>query len=334
MDALDKLDAISSSVSWRSLAAETTDKEYRKLVALINVTSYSQLSELHACPRKFVLNKAAAALGEAERINNTDFAFGHSVGAGVQTYFATGDVDQGLFAGFVSWKLPYDATNASQKRPTPTKSIILANLAIEKFAAMGLHDEWEVVILPNGKPAVEVAFRIDCENGYKHYGHIDIILRNKRTGQIAVGEFKTSGFTNVDEALYANSSQALGYSVVIDAIFPGFTDYEVLYFVYSAVSREWNVMPFNKSRTAKAEFLQDLLLDHSAISTYRKMNFWPKRGESCFNYSRRCEHFGVCNLTTHTSAIKELGANDEAEDVDFKFTLSDLIASQGGSAGE
>lgn len=325
---LDKLDAISLDTSWVKLAASVTDKDYRRIVSYDNVTSYSQLTTLHTCPRMFQLDKANAkqpSLPTDDGVqSNVDFAFGHSVGGGVATLIATESLKAGLFAGFISWKADYFATNKKGN-----KSLAHAQIAIEQFHHQGLADEWEVYLLDDGVPAVEVAFALDCENGYTHYGHIDIILRHKVTQRLAIGEFKTTGYAQVDDASYANSSQGVSYGVVLDSIAPGFSDFEVHYFVYSSASKEWQVLPFTKSLTAKAAYLQDLLLDHSNISTYKQLGFFPQRGESCANqYGRRCKYFGICDLTSHAKEFVDLPAGTDAENVHFKFKLSELVAQQ------
>jgi hypothetical protein len=311
---------------WKKLAGDVTDKEYRKIVAFDNCTSYSQLLDLHRCPRLFQQEKASAkqpASTDYIAQPNLDFAFGHSVGAGISTLLATGSITAGLFASFVSWKADYFGDNGKGK------SLAHAQIAIEQFHHQGLLQEYDVYRLPSGEPAVEIAFMVDAENGYQHYGHIDLILQHRGTKKLAVLECKTTGYSSVDEALYYNSSQALSYSVVLDSISPGNTDYEVIYIVYSSTSREWQILPFLKSFTEKSGWLQDLLLDHASIRQYRQLNFFPKRGESCANqFGRRCKYFGICDLTTHASSYEDIPAERTAENVNFAFKLSDLVAQQ------
>jgi len=282
------------------------------------------LCELHACPRKFQHIKARAASGGGQ-LSNVDFAFGHSVGSGVQALLASNfDMAAGIFNGFLAWRIPYEAALDKKK-----KSIWQATLAIQKYAAFHAEalDDWQVWTLPSGKPAIELSFSVDFENGYKHYCHIDCILENKYTHKLAIQENKTDGFKDIEEAKYANSSQALSYAVLIDQLRED-TSYEVFYCVYSTVAQEWQLLPFTKSISHKAEWINDVLLDHAALSTYHQLDFYPKRGESCYNYMRRCEFFGVCNLTSSLRAAKELPREQEAERVDFAFTISEIRARQ------
>lgn len=333
------LDQVVLGDNWKRLAKQTTDKDYRRIVSFDNCTSYSQTQDLHACPRRYQLIKAEAktdAGADPVQQTNLDFAFGHSVGAGVQTLIATGKLVAGLFAGFISWKADYfadlDELNAGYGRRTrKNKSLAYAQLAIEKFFAQGLTKDWEIYLLPDGSPAVELAFCVDTQNGFQHYGHIDLILRHLESKRIAVWELKTNGSNDIDEATYANSNQALGYGVVLDYIEPDLADYDVIYAVYSTSSMEWHILPFRKSLTQKAEWLADILLDHNNISTYRKMGFFPKRGESCRQYNRRCKFFGICDLTSHVSYV-DLPIERQAENVNFLITKDDIIQNQRSKA--
>ena len=328
----------------KRISANTSDKAYRRLTASGNVTSYSKLAAFHKCPRAYELDQLDANSPHhvESDIVNLDFAFGHSVGAGIQTYAATRSLVAAQFAAFVAWKADWDAEKTDNKGNPKGKSLTWAQVAVEKFGYFYQREltDFEVVTLPNGKPATELSFAIDMENGFYHFGHIDTLLQSKSTGRLAVWEGKTTGFESVDEALYANSSQALSYSVVVDAIAKTLncsgTDYEVIYVVYSSATRDFQLLPFGKTRTQRAEWLQDVLLDHASIKQYETIKFYPKRGESCFNssFKSRCKHFGNCTMSNGAlhpnTVIKQLETIEDVEAVDFKFTLSELIAAQKG----
>jgi hypothetical protein len=305
--------------------AATSKKAYHTLVKYQNVTSYSQLQVLHACPRKLQLNKYNAETTE-EVQEQVHFAFGHSVGAGVQNWFITKKLHVAQFNSFMAWTIGFFSEIRKKK-----KSIWEAGIAVEKFVefwAINMED-WEVLVLPNGKPAIELSFSLDCGNGYKHYSHVDVVLRHKDTGEVAVLELKTTGLASAEEAVYANSSQALGYSIVLDTLFPGIASYEVFHAVYSSTDRSWSFLPFLKTVAHKAEWIKDLLLDHATMDKYEELKFYPKRGESCFSFFRRCEYFGSCNIVPDTE-LPRLGMEEEAEVVDFAIKLEDVIRAQQG----
>lgn len=314
---LDKLASINLTFQ------DTSNKSYQILQSYRNTTSYSMLNELHSCARKFQLIKSRAAAG-GSGANNVDFAYGHSVGSGIQAWLASGDLNAAIFNAMLAWRIGYEAAI-----PKKHKSIWDATLAVQKYVLFHQDQlsDWEVWTTPNGKPAIELSISIDFENGYKHYIHIDCILQHKQTGQLAVQENKTSGFKSVEEAIYANSSQALSYAVVVDMLRED-TSYEVFYCVYSSTDREWSMLPFTKHTSLKAEWITDVKLDHATLNTYHSLDFYPKRGESCYAFMRRCEFFGTCNLTSDICTPGLLAAEDEAERVDYSFKISDIIARQ------
>lgn len=312
-------------------AGDTTKKDYRAAYIYINVTSYSQRSVLHDCGRKYQILKNPNIGGGFAGATNIDFVFGHSVGAGIQTYLTTGNKQASLFAAFLAWTADFDS-----EIPKKGKGSWYAFLAVEKFChwwKSSMASEWELAWF-NRKPATELTFFLDTENGYYHAGHIDAVLRNRKTGKYLVLEIKTTAIRDVDEAQYGNSEQPLGYSLVLDKIVEHLnesTTFEILYLVYSSTKRELVPMSFTKDRTERAEWLQDLLLDHSLISTYRKLNFFPKRGDSCWSFSRRCPYYGLCDLGTykkqHNFKVFDRATMELPEPVDFEFTLTEITKS-------
>lgn len=323
----------------KRISANTSDKAYRKLTSHANVTSYSLLTDLHACPRRFELEKYSAntvAL-EIEGDINLDFAYGHAVGAGVQTYAATRNLVASQFAAFCAWKAPWDAEKFNKRGVSAKKSLTHAMIAVEKFQRVWdmAFQEWNVYVFPTGKPAVELAFAVNFENGFWYFGHIDMVLVHKIHKQLAVYEGKTTGWS-VNPASWGNSNQAIGYGVVVDKIAKDLgweTDYDVLYNIYSTGEEEFTVIPFHKSRTMRAGWLQDILLDHQTIATYQKLKFFPKRGESCVNqWGRECYWYGQCQMANDALFPGVVPPNLEdvhgVEALDYVFNLSELLAAQ------
>lgn len=310
-----------------SQAERTSKKDYRAAYIYYNVTSYSQREYLHDCPRLYQIYKTPSASGGDG--TNIHFVFGHSVGAGIQTYLVTRNKSAALFASFLAWNTDLDA-----EHPNKGKNSSFAVLAVEKFCRWWeeeMVNEWEIAYF-NGKPATELTFFLNCENGFYHAGHIDAILRHKRSGRYMVLEIKTTAIRNVDEAQYGNSEQPLGYSLILDKVagdLNATASFQVLYLVYSSTLRQCIPMPFTKSRDERIEWLQDLLLDHGTIATYKKLNFFPKRGDACWSFGGRCSYYGLCDLQAYKGKTAELRTFDRStmelpEPVDFEFTLSDI----------
>lgn len=315
-----------------ALAGETTDKEYATLHRHKNVLSYSILQGLHSCSRRFLLEKLQAnsrADAGIDRTPNIDFVYGHAVGAGAQAFLATNNLESALYATFISWygdwELGHEDYNAKKK-----KSLEASILATETFAHWfpAVADEWELFRLPDGRPAIEISFAIQLQGAW-YFGHIDAILRNTRTLRIAVGEFKTSGYSSIDDALYRNSGQALGYAIVLDALVGGIADYDVMYFVYSASAQEWNFLPFHKTAALKMEWIQDRLIDSGHVQQYFKLQHFPKNGQNCLQFNRRCQFYGECDLVSK-ERMNDLPVLEQVPEgmVDYVFSLDDILARQ------
>jgi hypothetical protein len=324
---LESARSLLESLSPKDSQSKTSDLvskvDYDKLIAAKNITSYSKLGSLHACPRKYQLSQYDAVHVQ-ERVPNVDFSFGHAVGAGFQEYFATKDMDKALWQCFLAW----DSDLLIEPAPRKKKFYPLASLAVQQvelFLASCELDEYEIAILPSGRSAIEVSFVIDCENGFLHRGHIDLIARNIKTGRIAVIEVKTSGFKGINAAIYYNSDQALSYSVIVDSLFPGTQEFEVFYVVYSVPDERWNVLPISKPVSAKAEFLSTLLLDHATIKTYEKLDFYPRRGSACYSFSRDCKYLMQCGAVLKQElpiiTLEEMKAGGA---IDFFTSASEL----------
>lgn len=287
--------------------------------------SYSGLLTLHSCPRQFQLDKMR---GVYERESSTTFAFGHCVGLGIQLCFEGKSESEILFALFQEWDV--DLFDESEKA---AESIWLAIHAVQKFIGMrmaGFLDEYELLYY-EGKPACELSFRITFPDGFRYRGYVDAVLRHKRTGVIAVLEVKTTGLNIIDESVYKNSAQAIGYSIVLDAIVGGLSSYEVLYLPYLKKAREYELRPYTKSYLQRATWIQELLLDIETIKMYWGAETFPMRGESCFNFYRQCSYFGTCTLSNQY-LLKQISEKEldkiAGEEYSIELTLMDLLDSQ------
>jgi hypothetical protein len=307
--------------------------------------SYSRSQLLHLCPRKFQLIEIFGLVSKEE---NVDFDYGHMVGAGVQHLVAhPGDVARAVLVGLSAWD---GNLFAESEKPQAKKNVWYAIRAIQKFAEYQKEKtffrDYEIAFFRdhNGKmkPAIEVTFQIRCYEGYTYEGHIDLILRNKKNGQYLILELKTSSFSNLDEAMYKNSAQTLGYSVILDSIAKSDPDlnatssYHVMYLIYKSGKMEYEDMPFPKSKLQRAHFINFLVLDIEQAEMFREYNIYPMRGEACYNFFRQCEFFEKC--TYSDEALKAMAASQQAQDerygkltdneFDFVFDLEEIKAHQ------
>ena len=89
----------------------------------------------------------------------------------------------------------------------------------------------------DGKPAAELGLRVTVGE-FVYRGFVDLVLKNKFTGEIAVLECKTTSSRVALEAQYGMSNQSLGYAVVLDKIVPDVSSYIVLHLVYSTNTQQ------------------------------------------------------------------------------------------------
>lgn len=293
--------------------------------------SYSSLLTLHRCPRKFQLYRLNAQASNVEDINQTlTFAYGHAVGAGIQYLLEGQSLEAVLFRSFAEWE-----TDLLAENPKQNKSFFGAIHALRQFASMrenGYLKDYEVVQY-QGKPACELSFAIYLPDGFIFRGFVDAVLQHKHTGKIVVLECKTTADASVNPAKFKNSAQAIGYSVVLDAIFPALSSYEVLYLVYQSKSSSYTQLPFEKSFYQRALWIRELMLDVEMIKMYEGAEIYPMHGESCLDFFRECEYMQFCTLSTShiTEPLSDKHSaqmDEELEKFQIKVTLADLIQAQ------
>jgi hypothetical protein len=238
--------------------------------------------------------------------------------------------EETLWQMFLGWKPELFADN-----PKQAKSFAHAVFAIDKFSNMlseGYLDGYSLVTY-NGKPACELSFLISLPNRFKYRGFVDAVLQNESTGEVIVLECKTSSATSLNPATYKNSAQAIGYSIVLDAIFPSLSSYRVLYLIYSTKSLQYDQLEFTKSYVQRARWIRELVLDCETLTTYNDNDLYPMRGESCFTYFRECQYMGLCQMDT--SRLTQPITQEQIDKIQktnseyqIQISLEDLISSQ------
>lgn len=299
----------------------------------LKLLSHSSLLTLHLCPRKYELYKLNSRDTEEDDINSEiTFSYGHAVGAGIQSILQYDDEDKAILAAFLAWDVDLDASNPKQKKSFPEAVWAIQrfyHLVHSHYAEMPNLDEYELVYY-NGKPAIELSFRITLPDGFTYRAYIDAVLRHRESGKILVLELKTSSW-QPNHAMYKNSFQALGYSVVLDTMFPGLSSYTVFYVAYHTKSKEYYPFEFTKNLLQRANWLQSLLLDLNIVQLYAEYNHFPTHGESCFSFGKECEYFGMCELDrSHlTQPLTQVDLDRIAEETyDFEIDIQSLIDSQ------
>ncbi|HYP43473.1 MAG TPA: PD-(D/E)XK nuclease family protein [Candidatus Nitrosocosmicus sp.] len=301
--------------------------------------SYSGSNILHACPRKYQLTRLQSQSEDEDLtgMRAVTFAFGHAVGDGIQAIISGVSLEEVLLNTFLSWPVDLYLNDEDQKKnvyyPLPA---ITTFESIFTAPANELSD-YELYYYTDSEgnkvPAIELPFYVELPDGFKHRGKADVVLIHKETKQLLVLEVKTDGSKDVNPAKYKNSAQALGYSVVLDAIAPGYSSYTVLYVVYNTKLMCYQMFEFLKTRYMRAMWISQIMLDAELIKMYEGIGSYPMYGESCYDWGRECGYYNLCTLSTENLvqplSNKELGKLIvKNKEYFIRVTISDLIAAQ------
>jgi len=297
----------------------------------LQLFSHSSRTTLHKCNRKYELYRLNSKDTEVEDMStNVTFAYGSAVGVGIQSALEGKSESEIVLDTFLEWDCDLLEANPRQK-----KSFWEALFAVQRFLYMREQQDYlkdYELVYYKGKPAIELSFQIDLPDGFKYRGFLDGVLQHKQTGEILCLELKTTAGTP-QAATYKNSGQAIGYSVILDQMFPDLSSYEVLYLVYGTRSRDFTELYFTKTLLQRALWLQDLLIDCEHIQLYESYQNYPIHGESCYDFFRDCEYLGLCTLST-ANLVKPLRQSHldfiekQNSRYDIRVSFATLIESQ------
>lgn len=281
--------------------------------------SHSALDLLNSCERKFQLDRLLE--GSPDREDSEHTVFGTAFGAAVAHYMLHQNVDEALVE---LWKHYYPVLEHGVKTEEQCLGAFLSIVPSLDNLLM----DWEVMFFQD-KPAVELSFRLDIDEQFYFVGYVDLVLRNRFSGKTAIMEVKTTslGLTDLD-AVYKNSGQALGYSIVLDHIVgEKNNEYEVIYVVAqinskSAMSFKSHVLYYPKTIHDRLDWFITLGMDVDRLHSMLDMNVFPRRGASCLKFMRACPHLGTCNL--HGLDIYKDIPIDTIE-YQFVYNLNELI---------
>ena len=293
--------------------------------------SHSSNVLLHSCDRKYELYKLLPYVPGLIQEDDRHTAFGTTVGVGIAELLTTDNINKALFAALLSWKKILDDEEGERDR----KTFWYAVNAISKFVGhkATVLGHYALAHL-NGRPATEIGFTIDCGDGFYHRGFIDAVFFDSRSNELVVYENKTTKSRTIHEAVYQNSGQGLGYSLILDKVAQEMgvavgSSYKVIYGIYKTMDMNWEFMPFMKSHTQRAKWIKNLLIDKQRIADRAADNYFPMHGENCFSFFKPCPYFGLCEVSNDKLFPKgALLREDRQEKYDYKFNLLEIIESQ------
>ena len=288
--------------------------------------SYSLLTNFHECERKFEINQLLVSHVPVPVEERSYFQRGTAYGAGVQAYLLTGDMD---FSLLVCWLAYEPEVEDLHRVPTISVARTINNLLLSKDKLDAIRQRYTVAFF-NGKPAVELAFKLHIVEPWYYIGHVDLVLFDTILGIYVVLEIKTTVYKMADlRPLYQNSGQGLGYSIVIDQIVgKDQNQYGVLYLVCrdknnSDFIPDIEVFSFNKTIIDRLRWFYTLQMDVDRMNTMSKLGVFPLRGHSCTKFGKTCSHFGFCTLTAGDSPRS---IEQDNRVYDFEFHLNNVIS--------
>jgi len=281
--------------------------------------SHSALKTFLTCERKFQLERLLE--GDSTREESSHLVYGKAYGVFVSTYLLTQDITASLYKAWLEyWPIMEDDSKTEE-------TLVIACLASVPNLELLLQD-YEVSTF-NFKPAVELSFRLDIDENCYFVGYVDVVLRNKLTGKMAILEVKTTGLSLFDlSPVFANSGQALGYSIILDQIVgEDQSEYEVIYLIAQLNKKTFGsvkvqLLTFQKTLADRFNWFISLSLDVERLGKMIEAQVFPLRGESCLQFMRPCQHFNTCQLH-NLDRPREL-SKDEI-DYQFTFQLEEVI---------
>ena len=287
------------------------DSEY-PLQLTWDSTSYKLLKE---CPYKYAL---VMVEGWASRKRSIHLTFGIAFHAAMERYHVlrSQGIEQEEALEIIIAGMYYRQLRTQKEKElgggyneyaipdgnTAKSSVTLLRTIVWYIDQYGDNDAAKTFTLSNGKPAVELSFRIPLDNGYEYAGHFDRVA--EYNDQLWIPDYKTT--TSVLDARYFSQwtpdIQMTGYTlagqivfelpvkgIIVDAVQLGVT--------YSNFGRQ----TINRTPGQLEEFLADMRTDLQIAQMFAEKQSWPMNATACHHFGG-CEFRKVCS---HSPAVRD-----------------------------
>ena len=264
------------------------------------VLSYSYLSEFNSCPRKFELRAKGDAFSR-EGGKSIDTAFGSAFGAAIAYVLANMNVEpkarllEANLIAFANWHVGLFEEITSSR-----KSFGSCLHAIQKFNytyANVLAKDYEIADI-NGESSIEYGIGLllgsSDMNPFLYKGNIDLVLRDKKTGELVVVDLKTSS-KDLETLgyMYGKRSQVAMYASILAAAL-GQSTARLAYIAWNPKEEELYLLPFTMTADDMAYEIESLHARAQVITLYETLARFPHNGDACLAYGRPCKFWGTC----------------------------------------
>ncbi len=161
-------------------------------------------------------------------------------------------------------------------------------------------DMFETIILPDGKPAVELSFRIELPfkgmgNTLYYCGHLDKAVSYNGMNWVLERKHTVQSFSQYYFDRFVLDSQPTGYSFALSSLSKGLVGGVIIDAAQVAI----NFTRFQRTITPRRpEQINEWLINvqHwiNVGLDYANENYWPMNETSCLKYGK-CQFFDVCN---------------------------------------
>lgn len=270
------------------------------------ILSDSSWTKLHDCPRKFELYKMIGH-GDHQFEDNLHTGSGKALHAGWQEWMTSRNRKQAI------WQFMKRYPAALCKSGMQVKSMEACYSALEAMMQNKFFEsrfELAYINTPfhnTPQPAVEVPFRITFAGvsalSTRHVpivwdGYIDAILWDTLNHRFVVVDVKTLGRDLPDYSIqFSRDSQCIPYSFILEkATGQTANMLDVIYFVVYIDALAARALPyeFHKTQVDIDEWAFDVANDIRNIKMMADIQYFTKRGKSCFGFSP-CVYHRVCD---------------------------------------
>lgn len=293
----------------------------------LHQVSNSSFGLKSSCPRKYQLTK----LTQPEKEKAAYLSYGSALGVGIQYALAGLPEEYCTLQMMMAWDVDLNDTSRESQKQTFWHCLHAFQVFYHSVRPSLFGNDWEVITI-NDRPAIELSFRIILPANYYYRGFIDLVLKNKFTGEVMIVELKTTSMNYTREEAWKNSGQGLGYAVVLDHIEP-LSSFRVLYLVCLTKSQTFEPFQFVKFPHQRVRWMQDAVIKCKELALWETEGHYPMEGGACLAYSRPCQFFGICEqedeaLLANDANLRFSHKHILEETYDFDIFFSDLVQSQ------